>query len=390
MFKIENVNKDVCLKLNKLNFGQFKEELFKNTQFDCVNKNGSNEEIQKQYDLLKQYTTEMIKNNYEIKREYSFSKGSNDGRLFVNHFGIQRLHHKIRGILCDGLYTDFDMINAHPSILLYLCKENNYPCYNLEYYINNRDLCISNLMNDINGDRNDAKRLFLRSMNSERPIKKYLEGKKQFNIKDDFFKRLDDEFKQLQKLFLVKYEEYKNQLIRKGISDNLQGKVLNKILCIYENKILQEGINKLDTINNMVLMFDGFMLKNKESNNVNEIIEILNNNEYSIKWSKKEHNVCLLDNLEFISTDNNDNVLSGYFDNLHDVGQYMNNTLLKDKLKISSSMLYYADNNLLRCDEKNIKNIICRNIKNQDFWVLGPFGYNKCINNITNITDIYK
>mgnify|MGYP003647749980 FL=1 len=145
------------------------------------------------------------------------------------------------------------MINAHPSILLYLCKENNYPCYNLEYYINNRDLCISNLMNDINGDRNDAKRLFLRSMNSERPIKKYLEGKKQFNIKDDFFKRLDDEFKQLQKLFLVKYEEYKNQLIRKGISDNLQGKVLNKVLCIYENKILQEGINKLDTINNIVL-----------------------------------------------------------------------------------------------------------------------------------------
>ena len=55
MFKIENVNKDVCLKLNKLNFGQFKEELFKNTQFDCVNKNGSNEEIQKQYDLLKQW-----------------------------------------------------------------------------------------------------------------------------------------------------------------------------------------------------------------------------------------------------------------------------------------------------------------------------------------------
>ena len=52
-------------------------------------------------------------------------------------------------------------------------------------------------MNDINGDRNDAKRLFLRSMNSERTIKKYTQGKKQFNIKDDFFKRLDEEFKQL-------------------------------------------------------------------------------------------------------------------------------------------------------------------------------------------------
>ena len=38
MFKIESVNKDVCLKLNKLNFGQFKEELFNNIQFDCINK----------------------------------------------------------------------------------------------------------------------------------------------------------------------------------------------------------------------------------------------------------------------------------------------------------------------------------------------------------------
>jgi hypothetical protein len=394
MFKLEFVNKDVCLKLNKLNFGQFKEELFNNIQFDSVNENGDIEEIQKQYDLLKQFTTEMIKNDFKCKKEYNFSKGSNDGRLFVKHYGIQRLHHKIRGILCDGIYTDFDMINAHPSILLYLCKENNYPCYNLEYYVNNRDLCISNLMNDINGDRNDAKRLFLRSMNSERPIKKYSQGKKMFNIKDEFFKRLDEEFKQLQKLFLVKYDDYKKQLMRKGINENLQGKVLNKVLCIYENKILQESINKLEdivSINNIVLMFDGFMVYHKNENiDINNIIDILNDNQYNIKWSEKEHNICLLDNLEFINTDDNNNILSGYFDNLHDVGQYMNNTLLKDKLKISNSMLYYADDNLLRCDEKNIKNIICRNIKNQDFWVKTPFGYNKCINNITNITDIYK
>jgi hypothetical protein len=56
MFKLEFVNKDVCLKLNKLNFGQFKEELFNNIQFDSVNENGDIEEIQKQYDLLKQFS----------------------------------------------------------------------------------------------------------------------------------------------------------------------------------------------------------------------------------------------------------------------------------------------------------------------------------------------
>ena len=70
-------------KLNKLNFGQFKEELFKNVEFDAVNENGQIEEIQKQYDLLKKYTTELIKNDFLLKKEYNFSKGEEDGRMFV-------------------------------------------------------------------------------------------------------------------------------------------------------------------------------------------------------------------------------------------------------------------------------------------------------------------
>ena len=156
----EIVNKEVCLKLHKLTFGQFNKELFEGIDFDCVDKNGSQEEIQKQYDLLKEFTKEMILNKYECKREYHFSTQSViNGRLFVRHKGIQRLHHKIRGILCDGLYDDFDMVNAHPSILLYLCKQLNFPCYNLQSYVINRDECIGNLMNDINGSRTSAKKI---------------------------------------------------------------------------------------------------------------------------------------------------------------------------------------------------------------------------------------
>lgn len=397
MNKFEIVKKDVCLKLNKLTFSNFKVDLFDGVHFDCVNKSGEEEDIQKQYSLLKQFTTDMIKNKYCLKKEYKFAKNSDSGRLFVQHGGIQRLHHKIRGILCDGLYDDFDMINCHPSILLYLCKQNNYPCYNLEYYVKNRDSCIQALMSAINGDRKQAKMLFLKSMNSERIIKTYKHNKKQLNIKDNFFTTLDKEFKTIQNLFLNKYTDIKKKLIKLGETDNLQGKVINRVLCDYENKILNESINNLKekggicNLNNMVLMFDGFMIQNnKDNKKEEEIIQILNDNKYDIKWSKKEHDISILSNLEGIDTENNNNILSGYFDKIYDIGNYLNDTLFKDKLIDCNGLLYYADNNILRSDEKKIKLIIQNIISNHDLWYKSPFGYVSLISNISNINDTYK
>ena len=34
---LEKVNKDICIKLNQLTFGQFLKELWKDTDFDCIN-----------------------------------------------------------------------------------------------------------------------------------------------------------------------------------------------------------------------------------------------------------------------------------------------------------------------------------------------------------------
>lgn len=397
MNKFEIVNKDVCLKLNKLTFSNFKVDLFDGIHFNCVNKLGEEEDIQKQYTLLKQFTTEMIKNKYSLKKEYKFAKNSNSGRLFVQNGGVQRLHHKIRGILCDNLYTDFDMINAHPSILLYLCNQNQFVCSNLLYFVNNRDNCISELMSAINCDRAEAKRIFLMSMNSEKTYKKYKQNGKWLNIKYPFFNQLDAEFKTIQKLFLNKYKDIKIKLIKLGDTDNLQGKVLNRVLCNYENKILNESINNIkqnnaiNNLNNMVLMFDGFMLENnKDNKKEEEIIEILNDNEYGIKWSKKEHDISILSNLEGIDTEYNDNILSGYFDKIYDIGNYLNDNLFKDKLIDCNGLLYYADNNILRSDEKKIKLILQNIISKHDLWYKSPFGYVSLISNISNVNDTYK
>ena len=227
--------------------------------------------------------------------------------------------------------------------------------------------------------------------------KKYYDpsSKRWLNIKDPFFLKLDEEFKQLQKLFLTTYDDYRKDLIKQGITENIQGKVLNKVLCINENKILQEGLDKLqeqkliDDKTKTVLMFDGFM-KLSNLDNVDNIIKSLNENEYDIKWDKKEHNTSLYDNLQCINVDNNQEELSGHFERLCDLAKYLNETVLKNKLVYTNGILYYSDNNILRTDEKIIKNIICRLIKDGDFWIKALLNYVHITIDIRWVMDTYK
>lgn len=393
MNKIDIVIGAVCEKLNKITFGQFLNDLFEDVEGEKIDKFN----IGIQYDLLKVFTSDLIKKDFKANKEYNFASGTDSGRLFVKYNGIQRLHHKIRGVLCEGIYTDYDMVNAHPSILLYLCKLNNYSCYNLEIYVKNRDEKILELMDEMEKSRSYIKNLILKSMNSEKKINKYKIDNKFKIIKSSFFLGLDKEFKDIQKLFLKQYPELKNTLLNKGIDDNIQGKVLNRVLCEYENKILQEGINKLyenELINNkeeMVLMFDGFMLQNNNIKQDNEIlINKLNENEYNIKWDIKEHDISIKDNLECINVDNNDNILSGKFEKLIDIAQLMNITLLKDKLVYCGDILYYIEDNVLITKDKIIKQAVLKKLKEQDFYIPCLSSYKPLITDYNNMEEVFK
>ena len=84
-----------------------------------------------------------MKNKGYIENEYKHSKNLVEiGRIYVNKFGIQKLTREVRGFLIKDQSKDFDMINAHPSILLNLMK-STYPelADNYKYlqkYISNR------------------------------------------------------------------------------------------------------------------------------------------------------------------------------------------------------------------------------------------------------------
>ena len=110
------------------------------------------------YSILQQFCKTNIKTKGITKRIYSYSQTTPaglGGRLFSGG-SLQSIWSVYRGLLMRDIATDIDMSNAHPTILLYICKKHNIHCSELEYYINNRDECLGQF-----SSRNAGKNLFL-------------------------------------------------------------------------------------------------------------------------------------------------------------------------------------------------------------------------------------
>ena len=355
---IEKVNPDVCLKLSKLTFTQFVELIGTDTITDRPET--IEDALHIQYLKLKEYSNDIYLKN-GIKKKYKFAKGRKTGRIFVEGWGIQKFSGKIRGALCDGLYFDYDMVNAQPSILLNICKEKKITCKFLKKYCLERDEHLNELMDELDLTRGDCKNLFLTSMFSKKPIRK----KGKVTIKNDFFKCFDTEMKAIQDRFK---DEFKDDLknIRGNGKDNLEGQLLSYVLQDYEDKIMREAAKPYKV---GVFMFDGFMTEQSID------IEVLNtiSSKYGVKWARKEHNTILLDLLEDI--DVSQNILSYVAKNNLDLRNFIMNEKLNEKLLRCDNVLYYKDELKWICDEKKINITLFDMISNCDFYFLFKGGY---------------
>lgn len=260
--------------LNKFTFDEFK--------LYCKNscKNDADRKIQ--YNSLKNFCAANIKAKGQVRRIYSYTlKTQNEvgGRLYCGN-SIQGLSTKIRGFLCKNM-TDIDMKNAHPVIAQYLCKKNNIDCPNLSYYIENRNEILSRF--DKNG-----KTLFLCSLNDDKLNRK---------VKDEFFKSFDKECKMIQTK-ITELSEYKLivDTVPQDKCYNWNGSAFNRIMCVEENKILQEVITFLNSnqIEIAVLMFDGLLIYGNHYENLQLLrdLETLINNKLiglNMIFSFKEH-----------------------------------------------------------------------------------------------------
>lgn len=282
------------LPLSKLKY--LSQMTFKDYKRFCSLNCKNDDERRVKYDMLMGYTKALIKCRGEISRIYSFTEKNPSGvggRLYSGN-SIQTQCRPIRGFLGDKITTDIDMKNAHVVIARYLCKLNGFPCPQLEYYINNREEVLSQF-------GPDGKEKFLCALNNDKINKKET---------NQFLRDFDKECKEIQK-FITGLHEYKHIVnsVPESRIHNWLGSAFNRIMCVYENKILQSLISILNKkgIEICALCFDGLLMYGDHYDDFELIREIEStiNAEYvglNMKWAYKSHcaDICLPDGWEAV------------------------------------------------------------------------------------------
>ena len=205
-----------------------------------------------------------------VERQYKYSSH----RAYVKGLGIQQLSKVHRDfVVRDGMF-DYDMKNAHPTILYYLCKTNELPCKMIKLYIDERE----SLLEDAGIEKKD----FLSMMNRDKlppakttdpTIRVILEEIQQNK------KKLVEIYKGIISKDYLSNEEFKP---KKDRGKNLLSSKMCNIFMYFENRILQ---NVLDAYPNAcsIPMYDGFI--SREELDIKELNEITK--DFYIEWSLK-------------------------------------------------------------------------------------------------------
>ena len=279
------------------------------------------------------------------KRIYSYSTGTS-GRLFSGG-SLQGLPSTIRGLFMrDGVGTDVDMCNAHPVVLRYICKLHNIPCPHLEYYITHREICLMKFES-----RELGKISYLTALNKDT-----VNQTKGLPVE---FKKYDIEIKQIQKQ-LVKIKEYSELVssVPETKPYNKLGSAVNRIMCYYENIILQHAIHVINKkgLEIAILMFDGLMVYGnyyKDKGLLEDITRYVENkmNGLDMIWTYKEHNTELKIPDDFVvkqTVKNNKNENSF---------EYVAKEFEKTHLKIINKSLFvkHDNNNIIFLTQAQLK-----------------------------------
>ena len=341
--------------LNAVNYlSSIKYDDFRKKCIDSANENGEKRPTEKDmktwYSILQQFCKTNIKTKGITKRIYSYSQTTPaglGGRLFSGG-SLQSIWSVYRGLLMRDIGTDIDMSNAHPVILRYICKKHNIHCSELEYYINNRDECLGQF-----SSRNVGKNAFLVATNND----KLLKGDHPVCLK-----KYDKEMKAIQKQ-LIELPDYKHlaeTISEYKLTHNYNGSYVNRILCYYENIILQHALHIINTkgIEIAILMFDGLMIYGNYYENTELLKEIETYVEtqmegLNMKWAYKQHDYTLYIPDDYVKSK------PQTIDNDEECALY-NIEKLKDKLIYTNGVIFYKNENVWTNDIVLIENMLIK------------------------------
>jgi hypothetical protein len=249
-------------------------------QFKTLTPKCKSEKERKEYfKLVQTYVKNSIRAGGVSIKNYFYVEGTTFGRMYCGS-SIQGICADVRGFLFRDDTTDIDVENCHPKLLEYICNLNKIECPQLSYYNLNRKQILDRIPN--------GKELFLKSVNSD---------KKNTTCKDEFFKGFDKEMKVLQqKLYALPCYEYIVKTIPKDRTYNCLGSNINRILCLYENEVLQKMVSYLNrqSIEVCSLMFDGCMVYGNHYHNATLLTDLQKElAEYGLVLKYKEHSQVL-------------------------------------------------------------------------------------------------
>lgn len=124
------------------------------------------EELERMQRKMQEVAFEHLKNE-GVQRTYYFARGKACGRRFATN-GLGGVHGAFRSLLCKTKMTDFDMVNCHPRILLWVCDKLGIACEKLRTYVNDRDDILQAMMDKTKKDRKECKEAFLASTNDSK------------------------------------------------------------------------------------------------------------------------------------------------------------------------------------------------------------------------------
>jgi len=199
-----------------------------------------------------------LENSYKNKIKVTYKQRS--GRLYaVGGVSLQSMKRIFRETIAQNHYVDIDMCNAHPVILLHLCRQYGFETSYLDRYVNERESLLKHF-----DSRSVGKKTFLAIMNGGiSDFKQVMQNSNNNDLKQ-LITGFRNEMLNIHKAFADKFgEEFENRVKQRqadGKDYNHEASLMNVHLCRFENKILNEMWTYFGKSKSAVLCFDGIML----------------------------------------------------------------------------------------------------------------------------------
>lgn len=247
--------------------------------------------------LLKVQKALTKKNEMKI----TYTRYGEYGRVYAKEgISLGQVRRELRHTLADGNYIDIDMKNAHPTILKQVCEHNKIKCNYLSEYVNKRDEILKSTMEFYNCSRDIAKRLFI-SLLYLGSFKTWVTSNCIENEEEtDFIKNYSKELSLIANRIIKENFNFYQEMVdeeKHNPKSTVLSLYLQQIECIIletmYSHLLEKKVLGTPKKINVVLCFDGLMIKKDNISNIKELLIELENKiktkiGYDIKLEVKE------------------------------------------------------------------------------------------------------